>query len=138
MTNFESLPEELLPTAGHLVRKIDTDVRPRLIEDMESRSRVRRRRAVLAAGAMGLVGELEPSIIERLSDEDHMVRVAAASILAECETMPSWEALRDAMFDRSAAVQEAAEKSLMQISQSLQVEIEEEEEEAAAEQETVS
>jgi len=138
VTNFETMPDELLPTAGHLVRKIDTDVRPRLIEDLESRSRLVRRRAVLAAGAMGLVGELEPSIIERLSDEDHMVRVAAASILAECETMPSWEALRDAMFDRSAAVQEAAEKSLMQISQSLQVEIEEEEEEAAAEQETVS
>ncbi len=137
VTNFETMPEELLPTAGHLVRKIDTDVRPRLIEDLESRSRLRRRRAVLAAGAMGLVGELEQSVIERLSDEDHMVRVAAASVLAECETMPSWEALRDALFDRSVAVQEAAEQSLRQIIQSLQVPIEEEEEEAA-EEETVS
>lgn len=137
MTNFESLPEELLPTAGHLVWKIDTDVRPRLIEDMESRSRLRRRRAVLAAGAMGLVGELEQSVIERLSDEDHMVRVAAANVLAECETMPSWEALRDALFDRSVAVQEAAEQSLMQIRQSLQVPVEEEEEAAAAAEEEV-
>lgn len=138
VTNFETMAEELLPTAGHLVRKIDTDVRPRLIEDMESRSRLVRRRAVLATGAMGLVGELEQSIIERLSDEDHMVRVAAATTLAECETMPTWEALRDALFDRSVAVQEAAEQSLRQISQSLQIPIEEEEEAAAEEKETVS
>jgi hypothetical protein len=124
--NFESLPEELLPTAGHIVRKIDTDVRPKLTEDMRSRSRLRRRRAVLAAGSMGLARELEPSVIERLSDEDHMVRVAAASVLAECETMPTWDALRDALFDRSVAVQEAAEHSLLRISQSLQVQVEEE------------
>jgi hypothetical protein len=126
IANCESLPEELLPTAGHLVRKIDTDVRPKLAEDMEKPSRVRRRLAVLATGAMGLVGELESSIIERLSDDDHMVRVAAANVLAESETMPSWEALRDALFDRSVAVQEAAEQSLLQISQSLQEQVDEE------------
>ena len=140
LTNFETMDEELLPTAGHLVRKIDNDVRPRLVEDMESRSRLVRRRAVLATGAMGLVGELEQSIIARLSDEDHMVRVAAANVLAECETMPTWDALRDALFDRSVAVQEAAEQSLRQISQSLQTEVAEDEdpEEAAAEEETIS
>ncbi len=126
IANCESLPEELLPTAGHLVRKIDTDVRPKLAEDMGKPSRVRRRLAVLATGAMGLVGELESSIIERLSDDDHMVRVAAANVLAESESMPSWEALRDALFDRSVAVQEAAEQSLLQISQSLQKQVEEE------------
>ncbi len=130
LANFESLPEDLLPTAGQLVRRIDVDVRPRLSEDMESPSRLRRRRAVSAAAAMGLVRELEPCVIKRLSDEDHMVRVAAADALAECDTMPSWDALRDALLDRSVLVQEAAEKSLTRIVQSLQVQAEEAAEEA--------
>ena len=110
------------------------DVRPNLTEDMESPSRLWRRRAVSAAGAMGLVPELEPLVIQRLSDEDHMVRLAAAKALSECETMPSWEALRDALLDRSAIVQEAAEQSLMRISQSLQLEAEESAEETAEEE----
>ena len=132
--NLESLPEDLLATSGQLVRRIDVDVRPNLTEDMESPSRLWRRRAVSAAGAMGLVPELEPLVIQRLSDEDHMVRLAAAKALSECETMPSWEALRDALLDRSAIVQEAAEQSLMRISQSLQLEAEESAEETAEEE----
>ncbi|MFH1923286.1 MAG: HEAT repeat domain-containing protein [Planctomycetota bacterium] len=124
LANFESLPEELVPTSGHLVRRIDVDVAAKLAEDMDALSRVRRRRAVLAAGAMGLVPDLEQSIIERLSDDDHMVRHAAAKALAECETIPSWEALRDALLDRSVIVQEAAEQSLTRICQSLQTEAE--------------
>jgi len=129
MANFDSLAEALLPTAGHLVRKIDADVRPRLTDDMEGRSPVRRRRAVSAAGAMGLVREMEPLVIKRLSDDDHMVRMVAAKALADCDTMPTWEALRDALFDRSVIVQEAAERSLIQISQSLLPEVEQPEEE---------
>jgi HEAT repeat protein len=68
---------------------------------------------------MGLLHDLEKVVIELLSDEDHMVRIAAAGALAECDTLPSWEALRDAMLDRSVAVQETAEKSLERICQSL-------------------
>jgi HEAT repeat protein len=132
IANFETLPEELLPTAGHLVRKIDADVRPKLAEDMQSLSRVRRRRAVLAASAMGLARDLEHAIIERLSDDDHMVRVAAAEILAQCDTMPTWDALRDALLDRSVVVQEAAEQSLMRICQTLQMRVDEAPEEALA------
>ena len=119
LANFDSMPAELLPTTGHLVSKIDPDPAPRLAAEMEHLSPVRRRRAVLAAGAMGLVRGLEPSVIELLSDEDHMVRIAAAKTLADCGTMPTWEALRDALLDRSVIVQEAAEQSLNRISQTL-------------------
>jgi len=119
MANFDSMPSELLPTAGHLVSKIDPDPTPRLAAEMEHLSPVRRRRAVLATGAMGLTRHLEPLIIKLLSDDDHMVRIAAAKILADCDTMPSWEALRDALLDRSVIVQEAAEQSLNRISQTL-------------------
>lgn len=132
LANFDSLPEELLPTAGHLVRKLDMEVRSKLTAEMEGRSPVKRRRAVLAAGAMGLIPEMEELIIKCLSDDDHMVRLAAAEALAECETMPTWDALRDALLDRSVMVQEAAEQSLIQISQSLRVEVEEEPEEVVS------
>lgn len=120
LANFDSMPAELLPTAGHLVSKIDPDPGPRLAAEMEHLSPVRRRRAVLAAGAMGLIRGLEPSVIGLLSDEDHMVRIAAAKTLADCDTMPSWEALRDALLDRSVIVQEAAEQSLNRISRTLE------------------
>jgi len=69
---------------------------------------------------MGLVQELEEHIVPLISDDDHMVRLAAAQSLADCETENSWERLRDALLDRSVVVQEAAERSLMQISRSLQ------------------
>lgn len=119
LANFDKMADELLPTAAHLVRKIDADVRPRLTEEMKGRSPVRRRRAVLASAAMGLAREMEQLIIDRLSDDDHMVRIVAAKALAECDTMPTWEALRDALLDRSVMVQEAAEQSLTRICQYL-------------------
>lgn len=119
LVNFETMPEELRPTAGHIVRKIDPEAGTVLGSEMKSPSRVRRRRAVLAAREMGMVRDLEKAIIELLNDEDHMVRVAAAETLADCDTLPTWEALRDAMLDRSVAVQEVAEKSLERICQSL-------------------
>ncbi len=119
MTNFDRLPDDMLVTAGHMVRKIDSTVPFDLRLEMECLSPVRRRRAAMAVGAMGLVRELESSIIQLLSDDDHMVRIAAAKTLADSDSMPSWEALRDALLDRSVIVQEAAEQSLMRIAQSL-------------------
>ena len=52
-------------------------------------------------------------------DEDHMVRVAAAGALEHVGTKPSWDALRDALLDRSVIVQEVAEKSLRCITEAL-------------------
>lgn len=119
MNNFDSMPEELLPTTGHLVRKIDLKARHELVYELSGLSPVRRRKAVQAAAAMGIVRTVEQQIIARLSDDDHMVRIAAAKALAECDSMPSWDALRDALLDKSVIVQEAAEASLMRITQSL-------------------
>ncbi len=119
INNFDAMPEELLPTTGHLVRKIDLRAKKELIAELEGLSPVRRRKAVQAAAAMGMVRTVEQQIIARLSDDDHMVRIAAAKVLAGCDTMPSWEALRDALLDKSVIVQEAAEASLMRITQSL-------------------
>jgi HEAT repeat protein len=119
VSNLDSLPEEWINTVGSLVRKIDVEAGAMLQKELTCLSPVRRRRAVQAAGAMGLVRELEQTVIGLLSDEDHRVRIEAAKALADCDSRPSWEALRDALLDRSVIVQEAAEQSLEQISQSL-------------------
>lgn len=119
LINFDTLPEELVATTGNMVRRIDIESVPTLQREMLCLSPVRRRRAVQAANAMGLVRELEQTIIGLLSDDDHMVRIEVARALATCDTAPTWEALRDALLDRSVIVQEAAEQSLEQITRSL-------------------
>ncbi|MBN1912376.1 MAG: HEAT repeat domain-containing protein [Pirellulales bacterium] len=143
MMTFDSLPDNLQQLAGYLVRQIDPSAPKLVAEEMKVLSPVRRRRAVQAAAAMGLVKDLEEDVAKAVSDEDHMVRVAAATALAESEQVESWEALRDAMLDRSVVVQEAAEQSLMRISRaflsSLQQQMEEEgqqREETAGNEET--
>ncbi len=119
LATFDHLPDELRQTAGYLVRKIDLDAPNILLAEVQNRSPVRRRRAVEAASAMGTVPELEYAIIPLLQDEDHRVRVAAAKALADCRSQPTWEALRDALFDRSMVVREEADKSLQWITASL-------------------
>ncbi len=119
IVNFDALPEEFRATTGHLVKRIDSNAEASLRDEMDCLSPVRRRRAVMATSAMGLTRELEQTVIKLLSDDDHVVRIAAAKALAEVETMPSWQALLDALLDKSVIVKEAAEQSLMRISQTL-------------------
>ena len=134
MMNFDSLPEDLQEFSGHLVCQIDTDTPELLSAELEVLSPVRRRRAVNAALIMGLVREMEEKVVALLSDPDHMVRVAAAQALSQCETVESWDSLREALLDRSVVVQEAAEQSLQKISQSLMKCPEEEEAEPLEEE----
>jgi HEAT repeat protein len=61
---------------------------------------------------MGACGDLEQVLIERLADEDHVVRAEAARALGTCNTPLTREALNAARGDRSLVVREAAEESL--------------------------
>ena len=119
LTNFDTMPDAMQPVAGRIVQNIDPEIEEKLTAEMNGLSPVRRRRAVLAAGAMGMVPQMESQVALRLSDEDHMVRVAAATVLGSGKSVPSWEALRDALLDKSFVVKEAAEQSLQMLSQSL-------------------
>jgi hypothetical protein len=119
---FDTLSDQLQLLGGHLVQQIDPDATSHLAAEMASLSPIRRRRAVNVVKAMGVVGETEESLVALMSDEDHRVRIAAAEALAEGATLVTWEALRDAMLDRSVIVQEAAEQSLLNISQTLRAE----------------
>jgi hypothetical protein len=119
VANLDHIDESMLQATGQMVRKIDADAAGKLKAEMQRLSPVRRRRAVLAANAMGLAAELESQLIQLLGDDDHMVRLATAQALEEVGTKPSWEALMAALLDRSVIVQEAAEKSLERITQAL-------------------
>ncbi|MDY0165262.1 MAG: HEAT repeat domain-containing protein [Thermoguttaceae bacterium] len=119
LASFDDMAPEQRQVAGALVVKIDDECLTQILHQLNRPSPVWRRRTVLAALAMGMVSKIEQRVIELLADEDHIVRVAAATALADCKSVPSWEALRDAMLDRSYVVQEAAEGSLQQISAAL-------------------
>ena len=119
---------------GQLVRQINDDVIPKLTAELKSPSPVRRRRAVMAASAMGVVSEMEADVLKTISDEDHTVRVAVARALADCKSVPSWEVLREALLDTSPAVKEAAEQGLQRISHSLAQQLEEGDEQKMQEQ----
>lgn len=115
IAHFDNLSEERQMMAGCLVAQIDIDAAARLTEEMSSLSPVRRRKAVAAAGAMGMVNDVEDKIITLLNDDDHTVRIGAAKALAQSATTGSLDALRDATLDRSEMVRHAAEQSLEQM-----------------------
>ncbi|HZZ28737.1 MAG TPA: HEAT repeat domain-containing protein [Pirellulales bacterium] len=109
---FDSLDDHVRRTTGPTVRKVDLTVPKRLQEELDARSRTRRIRAVAMASSMGLVPQFETQIIQRLTDEDHLVRAEAAKALAQCPTDHARRALLAARHDRSIVVQEGAAQSL--------------------------
>jgi HEAT repeat protein len=98
-----------------MVKKIDDEAIPALTEELSAKSRTRRLRGVAAAQAMGAIADLEPALIERLADEDHVVRAEVARALATCHTPAVRDALIEARGDRSLVVREAAEESLARL-----------------------
>jgi hypothetical protein len=112
LTAFEMLDEKVRCDTGPLVRKVDPTAPRRLAEELDARSRTRRMRAVAVAAAMNLVPQLEMKIIQRLTDEDHLVRAEAAKALVQATSNTARQALLIAFHDRSVVVQEAAQQSL--------------------------
>ena len=100
-----------------MVWKIDHDAPAQVSEELTAKSRTRRLRAIAAIVAMGAAAEMERQLVERLADEDHVVRADAARALSACNTPTAHRALADACGDRSVIVQEAAEESLRQLQQ---------------------
>lgn len=115
---FDMLDDEVRRTTGSLVKKVDSGTIPGLREEMRSPSRRRRTRALNVIAVMELAPALEDALLGLLSDEDHLIRVEAAKTLASCPSEEVAEALRAAASDSSVAVQEAAAKSLQEITRS--------------------
>lgn len=112
LASFDALEEQVRRSTGALVRKVDPDAAPLLLEEMTAPSRRRRIRALQVAEAMEIVREVEETIVTLLSDEDHLVRLEAARALAQGITVDACLALRAAEEDTSVTVREAAAESL--------------------------
>ncbi len=112
LSAYDMIEDSVRISTGLLVRKVDLETIPVLERELRSPSRTRKMRAIGAVAAMRLVTELEERIIGLLQDEDHFVRSEAATALSRSDSETSRSALRDALLDRSASVQQAAERSL--------------------------
>jgi len=76
--------------------------------------RTRRLRGLAIAQTLDLGAPMEEVIIGLLKDEDHLVRVEAAALLARDVSEAGREALEKSLHDRSEAVREAARRGLKQ------------------------
>ncbi|HYO24158.1 MAG TPA: HEAT repeat domain-containing protein [Lacipirellulaceae bacterium] len=112
MARYETLDNESRRSTGALVALIDMQAIDSLKLEMASPVRRRRLRAIEVAEIMNVTAKVADALVERLDDEDHMVRAAAAAALADCTAMDVRDALVDALSDRSFAVQTAARESL--------------------------
>jgi HEAT repeat protein len=112
LSRFESLSDEVRRSTGPLVSKVDLEAVPLLRIELSTDSRSRRLRAIEMAEVMNLVAQIPAALVERLQDEDHLVRAAAASALQGCNRNDVRAALQESMRDRSLAVQNAARASL--------------------------
>jgi HEAT repeat protein len=112
MARYETLDDETRRSTGTLVAMVDVNALAQLEQEMSSLIRRHRLRAIEAAEIMGVTRHVAHALVERLDDEDHMVRAAAASALADCTASDVRDALLAALGDRSHAVQSAARESL--------------------------
>lgn len=112
LLQFDTLDETQRQTSAALTARLDPGAVERLREELDSPVGRRRLRALEAIKLMRLAPQVADALVERLSDEDHMVRAAAAEALEGCRGGDVRQALLEALGDRSAAVQNAARVSL--------------------------
>jgi hypothetical protein len=115
-TRFDLLDDEARRSMGARVARVDRTSIARLRAELENPARRLRLRGIEMIAAMGLLPQLADALIERLQDEDHLIRAAAADALQHCTADDVRTALLAAIDDRSIAVQTAARNSLRALS----------------------
>ncbi|RIK77265.1 MAG: hypothetical protein DCC67_12880 [Planctomycetota bacterium] len=109
---FDVMDEGARQAVGVRVAKVDRTTPARLRQELAHSNRRQRLRALQMAAAMEMLPTLADAVVERLQDEDQVVRAAAADLLRFCTASDVRNALLTALGDRSAAVQLAAKNSL--------------------------
>ena len=112
LKQFDALDDDSRRSKGELTTKVDKDFLSKLTAELDSPSRKNRMRAIEIAEVTSLVRPLAAALVDRLEDEDHLIRAAAAEILQHCPTAEVQQALQGAAHDRSPAVQNAAKSTL--------------------------
>ena len=115
LASFDILDDEVREGTALLVKKIDPQTIPGLRQEMSAPARSRRLRAIEVTVAMNAVCELEKSLINLVTDIDHIVRNDAVHSLGICDTEAARKALGAALADRSPIVRETAKQSLQQL-----------------------
>lgn len=113
LSRYDLLDELARRNTGSLVRRVDNEAVSKLREEMDGPSRKQRSRAIEMADSLGLTAEISDMLVERLDDEDHLLRAAAAEALQYCTGTDVRDALMNALKDRSTTVQAAARASLV-------------------------
>jgi hypothetical protein len=109
---FDMLDDDVRRSTGLLVKKIDPQSVPLLNDELKSPIRTRRLRGLSIVRAIDAVDGVVGTIIDMLHDEDHLVRMEAASTLAGTTAAEGLMALEEALSDTSEVVREAARHSL--------------------------
>ncbi len=117
--SFDTLDDVSRQTTGQMVAKADPQALVQLRQELLARARSRRLRAVEMAVAMGVVPQVQNTLMQLLQDEDHLVRVEAVEALAHGEGSEVDEALRHALQDPSVLVQDAARAVLQRRAQAV-------------------
>ncbi len=113
---FEMLDGEARKTTAAIVKKIDQHTIPLLRKELQDPARFRRLRGLQIVQAMDVACLVEEAVVEMLRGEDETIRAEAAVTLAGCRSPAVRSALEKAIHDGSAAVREAAQKSLNELS----------------------
>jgi HEAT repeat protein len=117
MSTFEMLDDEARQSTGELVKKVDPQTIPLLCEELQSAVRSKRLRGMQIVRIMDVADRVEDLLINLLRNEERLVRAEAAATLAKCRSPASRAALEEALHDSSAAVREAAQRSLQEQTQ---------------------
>jgi len=112
LSRYDTLDESTRRNTGSLVSRVDNKVVAKLRVELETQSRKQRSRAIEMADSLGVVAKISDALIERLEDEDHLIRASAAEALQYCTGTDVRDALMAALKDRSTAVQASARASL--------------------------
>jgi HEAT repeat protein len=112
---FEHLDPKVCLRTGMLIQKIDPDCHRKLVSELNHPIQRRRIRAARAARQLGLLNDVQSSLLSMLSDADSQVRRTAAEVLADIPNPEVVAGLSALLNDASPRVREAAEQSLDEI-----------------------
>ena len=115
LSAFEEMKPEVRRSTGALVKKVDPQAIPAVIEELGNANRLYRIRAVEMAALLGPDPRLEDALVDSLADTDHLVRAEVARKLVKFGSAITVSALRNALTDQSVTVQDAARQSLDQL-----------------------
>lgn len=110
--NYDSLSEEARQTTGSFVQRVDEEYLALLKNELSAQGVKPRLRAIEIAQLLEVVPFVVDDLLTLLTDNDHVVRAAAAEALKYWPVPEVQAALEIAALDRSGTVQNAARNSL--------------------------